>query len=132
MGLLEDKDEIRELMRRYNQAIDFPDLETWLDCWADDGVMRFGDRPPVEGKDALREYGSGRQGGSFHLATSEIITVAGDNATVTSYIAVVAGPTDPRIRLAGRYDDRVRRVDGRWLFVERRLDPKLRYEAPAG
>lgn len=126
MGALEDKDQIRELMCRYNRCIDFPDLDGWLDCWAADGVMEFGGRPPAHGIDELRAYGSGRTGGSFHLSTNEVIEVDGDEARVTSYIAVVGGEADPVIRVAGRYDDVVRRIDGTWKFARRTLDPRLR------
>ena len=126
MGALDDKDEIRELMSRYNRCIDFPDIEGWLACWAPDGVMEFGGRPPVAGLDELRAYGAGRTGGSFHLSTNEVIDLDGDEARVTSYIAVVAGDGDPVIRIAGRYDDVVRRVDGAWKFARRTLDPRLR------
>src|SRR5262245_17262492 len=130
MGLLEDKDEIRELMRRYNQAIDFPDPEAWIDCLTDDAVLEIGDRPPMAGRDALFEYAKQRPGGDLHLATSEIIDVDGDTAHVSSYVAVVSAKSGtPAIAVGGRYEDDFRRVDGRWKFAHRRLDMTIRPSA---
>jgi ketosteroid isomerase-like protein len=128
MGLLEDKDEIRELMRRYNQCIDFPDVEGWLACFTDDAVVEIGPRPPLRGIAELRAYAEQRPGGSLHLATSEIIDVQGDVATMSSYVAVVGTPGGeaPRVMVGGRYTDTLRRVDGAWKFAHRVLDMTIR------
>jgi ketosteroid isomerase-like protein len=123
--LSNEKEEIRELMARYNLAIDYPDLEGWLDCWADDGALGFGGRPRVQGKEALRAHGRDRPGGHLHLSLNQIIDIDGDGAHASSYVAVLGGEDDPVVRLAGRYEDDLRRIDGRWRFVLRVLDPRL-------
>jgi ketosteroid isomerase-like protein len=120
-----DKEEIRELMARYNLASDYPDLEAWLDCWADDGVLAFSGRPKVEGKEALRAYGVHRPGGHLHLSLNQIIDIDDDLAHATSYVAVLGGESDPAVRLAGRYEDELRRINGCWRFVLRALDLRL-------
>jgi ketosteroid isomerase-like protein len=121
----DDKDEIRELMARYNLASDYPDLEAWLDCWADDGILALSGRPRVEGKEALREYGVHRPGGHLHLSLNQIIDIDGDLARATSYLALLSGEDDPAVRLAGRYDDELQRINGCWRFVLRTLDLRL-------
>ncbi|HEX5585882.1 MAG TPA: nuclear transport factor 2 family protein [Acidimicrobiia bacterium] len=127
MGVLEDKDEIRELMRRYNQAIDFPDPAAWVDCFTDDAVVEITGRPPLNGKEELRAYAEQRPGGSLHLAASEIIDVDGDTAHVSSYIAVVSAASGtPAIMVAGKYEDDLRRVDGAWKFSHRNLEMTIR------
>jgi ketosteroid isomerase-like protein len=127
MGVLEDKDEIRELMRRYNQAIDFPDPKAWVDCFTDDAVVEITGRPPLTGKDELLAYAEQRPGGSLHLATSEIIDVSGDTAHVSSYLALVSAASGtPGIMAGGRYEDDLRRVDGAWKFSRRNLEMTIR------
>jgi hypothetical protein len=130
MGVLEDKDEIRELMRRYNQAIDFPEPEAWVACFTPDAALEITGRPPVTGHGELLAYARQRPGGSLHLATSEIIDVDGDAAHVSSYIAVVsAAGGNPRVVVGGKYEDDLRRVDGAWKFAHRTLDMTIRPSA---
>lgn len=91
--------------------------------------MGFGGEPFV-GTQALREFASARRPGTgLHLSANQVISVDGDEAAVESYVVVLGGPEDPRVRLAGRYSDRLRRVQGSWRFVSRRLDPQLRAQA---
>ena len=48
------------------------------------------------------------------------ITIAGEAATARVYTTEVLEKSDGTIRRAvGRYDDRYRKISGRWLFVER-------------
>jgi hypothetical protein len=86
--------------------------------------MEFEGRPTLRGHDELRERAQNRPGGSFHLTTNEVIDIEGDVAKVTSYLVLVGGKA-PGVLIAGRYDDVLHRVEGRWLFAVRHLDPVL-------
>jgi len=127
----DDKEAIRELLFRYCHYADTADTDGWLSLYADECSLDMGmGGPPLVGKEALRLFASARRPGiSLHLSANQIINVDGDDANVESYVFVIGGPEDPRVRLAGRYLDRLRRVDGAWLFVSRRLDPLMRPQA---
>jgi hypothetical protein len=124
----EDHEAIRELLHRSCQYADAADTEGWLSLYLDEGSLDMGMlRPPMKGKKVLREFASARQpGASLHLSSNAVISVDGDDASVQSYVVVIGPKEDPHVRLAGRYDDRLRRVDGEWRFVSRTLDPQMR------
>jgi SnoaL-like domain len=128
---IEDREAIRDVLYRYCQYADAADTEGWLSLYVDDGSLDMGmGGAPFVGKPALREFASARRPGTgLHLSANQMISVDGDDATVESYVVVLEGPEDPRVRLAGRYADRLKRVQGSWLFVSRRLDPQLRARA---
>ena len=125
MGDLEDIEAIRQLVARYSHLIDSLDIESWLDLWTDDGVFAVGgDR--TEGRDALRTLGEGSRpiyevSPMRHVVTNVLVDVDGDDATSSSYLQIVVAGQPPTISMTGRYHDRLRRVDGRWRFVERAL-----------
>jgi len=127
----EDIEAIRELLYRSCYYADDADTEAWLSLYVDEGSLDMGmGRPPFVGKQALREFASARRPGALlHLTANHVISVDGDEATAQSYVVIVEGPEDPRVRLAGRYLDRLRRVDGSWRFVSRSLEPQMRRQA---
>jgi ketosteroid isomerase-like protein len=125
---IEDHEAIRELLHKYCHYVDSADTEGWLSLYVDDGSLDMGmGGPPFAGKEALRTFASARRPGTgLHLSANPIITVDGNEATVVSYVVVIGGNDDPRVRLAGRYEDRMRRAGSQWRFVTRRLDPQMR------
>ena len=58
-----------------------------------------------------------------HITANPIIETEGDTATVRSvYIVLQQAPDSPmQAIISGRYHDTLRRIDGRWRFVERRF-----------
>ncbi len=56
-----------------------------------------------------------------HITANPIIEIDGDTATVRSvYIVLQQAPDSPmQAVISGRYHDTLRRIDGRWRFVER-------------
>jgi len=62
----------------------------------------------------------------IHISVNPIITIDGDVASIESYVVVIGRVDDPRVVLAGRYEDRLRRVEGEWRFVSRRLERQMR------
>jgi ketosteroid isomerase-like protein len=125
---IEDHEAIRELLARYCHYVDAADTERWVGLYVEEGALAMNmGAPPIEGTEALRSFASARRPGiGLHLSANPIIAVDGEEARVESYVVVIAGNDDPQVRLAGRYEDRLRRVDGSWKFVRRELHPELR------
>jgi hypothetical protein len=122
---IEDRESIRELLHKYCHFADAPDAAQWAGLYTEDGSFRIGPEP-VEGRPALRELASGFAGGGLHISANALIAVEGDEATVSSYVLVLGGTEDPQVRLGGRYEDRLRKVDGEWLFASRQCVVQLR------
>jgi ketosteroid isomerase-like protein len=121
----EDREAIRELLHRYCHHADAPDAEKWAALYTEDGSFRMGSEP-VEGRPALHELASGFAGGGMHVSANAVISLKGDEATVSSYVVLLGGTDDPAVRLGGRYEDRLRKVDGEWLFASRQFSIQLR------
>jgi hypothetical protein len=91
---------------------------------------------PVTGADAIaalyvsttRRHDDGTPLTS-HVISNPIVEIADDRATArvrSRFLVVQATPTlDLRPIVAGRYDDRFERVDGRWRFSARHMEPRL-------
>ena len=75
--------------------------------------------------DALRSLpaGNGDRSGppSRHIPTTFVIDGAGDEATMHSYVTVVGTGEQASLVFQGRYEDRLRRVDGEWRIAHRRI-----------
>jgi hypothetical protein len=92
--------------------------------------------PPVTGAEAIaalyasttRRHADGTPLTS-HVISNPILEIAADGASArvrSRFLVVQATPTlDLRPIVAGRYDDRFERVDGRWRFSARHMDPRL-------
>ena len=75
----------------------------------------------IEG-DALRSLArDGEPSRSRHMPSTFVIDGAGDEATMRSYVTVVSTGDPARIVFQGRYEDRLRRVDGKWRIARRRI-----------
>ncbi|MFF1818192.1 nuclear transport factor 2 family protein [Kribbella sp. NPDC058245] len=125
---LRDRREIQELLSRRATASDRRDPEAMLACHTadstdDHGSGRESARTFIE-KMAATSYRDPDNGPQKHMIGNVLVDfVADDEAVVESYHlayhrhGVHSGPTDNLI--AGRYLDRVRRVDGQWLIADR-------------
>lgn len=119
-SLAEDRDEIRDLFARYCLYIDTGASDDWADLFAEDGELA-GVGEPVVGRDALAAFAAAvaaGSGGMHHLVLNEVIDVDGDHAAARSSIVMIAGSS---VGLTGRYEDTLRRVDGRWRLARRLL-----------
>lgn len=122
-----DKLEIRELVARYDQAIDGGDAEAWAACFTEDGSW---DGPiHVEGRKALLAFARGLATnpdfaplrGSRHFVANFLVEGDGDEARLRCDNLMLMPREGGVAGLAvADYDDRLRRVDGRWLFSSRR------------
>ena len=133
MGLTnDDKVEIRELISRYNKAIDTGDADAWAATFTPEGKF-IGVVGTFDGADQLRSfaaaYSTEEQYAEFysaqHWVTNLVVDGDGDEATGFCHLMMVKpGAETGSIIMVGHYDDTFRRLDGRWLFAERVVVPK--------
>jgi hypothetical protein len=130
----DDHEAIRQLLGRYNFAIDLGDVEGWADCFVADGAFECSGLPDGSplggrhvGRDALVAYARTHlvinKGRARHWNWTLLVVGDGDEATMRCYLgAYSAGQGDrAKLRATGIYQDRLQRVDGRWRFVERHV-----------
>ncbi|OYW45930.1 MAG: hypothetical protein B7Z08_04705 [Sphingomonadales bacterium 32-68-7] len=132
-----DRAEIEDLMARYLFALDYNDLDTWIDTFTDDAEFEFA-RGRVSGKAAILAAVKGfkaRIGEHYkdedgnpavlrHVLAHAAIRVEGDRAWTRAQWFEMAndGPGKTlKMGTFGIYEDELRRVGGRWLFSERRI-----------
>ncbi len=133
-----DHEEIRQLLARYNFAIDFGEINSWVQTFTSNGVFSCLGMPegaPLggthRGADALRAYAethfSINQGRARHWNWNLLIEGDNDSATMQCYLnAYSAGQGDTALfRVTGVYRDRMVRTDDGWRFIEREvtIDP---------
>ena len=133
-----DYEEIRQLLARYNFAIDFGHIDDWVETFVPEGKFTCVGLPegaPLggthEGKDALRSYAESHfgvnQGRARHWNWNLVIEGNGDTATMQCYLnAYSAGQGESALfRVTGVYRDRLSRTESGWKFVEREvtIDP---------
>lgn len=121
----EDKLEIIELHARYNRAVDTGADEEWAACFTDDGVFDARSRY-ARGTEELREFArefheQATFQGAVHWNANILIDGDGDDATGhADYALIRADPSGGRILSTGSYASMLRKVNGRWLFSERK------------
>ena len=133
-----DYEEIRQLLARYNFAVDFGHIDKWVDTFTPDGTFScvgLPDGAPLggkhQGRDALRAYAESHfeinQGRARHWNWNLVIEGDGDTATMQCYLnAFSAGQGDSaQFRATGVYRDRLLRTDEGGKFAEREvtIDP---------
>ena len=145
----DDRSEIIVLAGRYSQSLDLRDPDGWRSCFTDDAVMEMELQELWITGDALWGLASGVTDNdddrvSRHQPSNFVIDGDGDEATMKSYCTVVtAGSRDnpfgepARITFQGRYEDRLRRVDGAWKIAHRKIltdwiDADINAEVTAG
>jgi len=135
-----DYEEIRQLLARYNFAIDFGDARSWADCFSPDGVFYCTPEPgPLtgryEGREALVAYAEQhhdmRKERVRHWNWNPEIVGDGQTATMRCYLgifSVTSADNRPALSVTGVYRDKLAKIDGRWLFTERHIhvDPPER------
>jgi hypothetical protein len=131
----QDHEDIRQLLARYNLAIDLGHIAQWVDCFTADGVFEclgLPDGAPLggrhEGPDALRAYAETHfainKGRARHWNWNLVVEGAGpDRASMTCYLnAFSAGQGDgAALRATGIYRDELVRGDHGWRFASRQV-----------
>ena len=127
---IEDKIIIQELIAKHNIDLDNKNIDDWTNSWTDDGVWNtpFGE---AKGKTDLKnmitqvtnEFASGKR----HLSTNIIIeSVPNNKASAQSYLIVTEAKRTPEVVASGTYSDSlVKDANGKWKFVQRKLDIDL-------
>ena len=118
-----DREEIRDLARRYAHCVWQKDADGAVDLFAEDGVMDMGDRPPIEGRATLLQVYRETFVDSVlqPFVHNHVIDLDGDRATGTCYLDLRATMDGRSMIGAGCYDDVYRRVGGIWKFERRTL-----------
>jgi ketosteroid isomerase-like protein len=134
----DDCEAIRQLVARYNFAIDLGQVDDWVACFTPDGVFECLGLPEGavtggrhEGADALRRYAEGHfdqnQGRARHWNWNLLIeadgTGAEPSASMTCYLNAFSGGrgSSAVLRATGIYRARLVERDGRWLFASRQV-----------
>ncbi|MDP6709279.1 MAG: nuclear transport factor 2 family protein [Alphaproteobacteria bacterium] len=133
-GQADDHEDIRQLGARYNWAIDFGDIDAWVDCFTEDGVFTCVGLPDGDprggshqGREALQAYGTAHyahnKGRARHWNWNLLIEVDGDAATQRCYLnAYGAGQGETAIlRVTGTYRDELWRTADGWRFASREV-----------
>lgn len=126
---LEAREQIRDLVARYNANGDSGRFGPMLELFTPEAVMHI-PSGSHHGRDAIEamftnaaaKTGAGDGAAAAFIrhftATLQIDLDGPDAATSRCYYQVL---TDRGLDHWGRYIDRYRRVDGRWLFAERKV-----------
>ena len=130
----DDYAEIAQLLHTYADAVVHRNGVQWASTWAPDAVWDLGHGRYVEGLDAIKELWYGAMGGfsaTIQTVLNGSVDVADDRQTATGrwyiqeHILRANGETGI---LVAHYDDAYTRVDGRWKFARRFLQPH--YQGP--
>lgn len=124
-----DRREIIELAARYSWALDVTrEASAVADTFTEDGVFVGDNGAESRGRAELmrsfqRTWERWSQRAPLrHWTSNHIIEGDGDEATHACYILLIAlGEAGARVDRTGIYRDRLRRVEGRWLFAERQV-----------
>jgi hypothetical protein len=126
-GTPDDFMQISQLFSRYDYTIDNGDGLAWADVFTDDGVFRDPSWCAI-GRDALiKVVGTDKRVGKdrdhFHMPSlGPIVYADRDNATIHSTVIVVRETgfgKNGGVWVTGSYDDRLKRVNGKWRIAYR-------------
>jgi len=123
---IEDQFAIRELVARYNYAIDEGRPDEWVATFVPDGTFESSALGTHTGADALLAFAKGyiEAFPGRHLTSDFVVEVNGDDARSRCYlIAVNNGTTPPTILATAVYEDILRRTPSGWRFVHRKVVP---------
>jgi len=122
---LQDRAAIHDLFTRYCCALDNGEVETAVDCFTADAILKS---PVIDikGRDEIRAF-AGRfaaqraAGTQFrHMLSNIAVTIEGNRATATAYLLVLISEGGGHRTLPpGRYDCDLVKQDGTWRFTRR-------------
>lgn len=123
---LEDRDEIKELTARYCWHVAHGEGEAVAGLFTDDGVLEVtdGSFKPVHGRDALLRFyrtSVNQPELAIPFIQNHIIEVKGDQAEGTCGIEARFTRNGESVTAAGYYEDRYRRDNGKWRFLQRKI-----------
>ena len=123
-----DREELRELIAAYAQRVAHG--VAIADLFTDDGVFVHSNRGVLASKVTGRAeldhwFGEDRAPDAEHplpMIHNYLFEIDGDEARGVNANELRISENGQSIIASGYYHDRYRRVDGRWRFVERRID----------
>jgi hypothetical protein len=126
---LEDREEIRQLLKDYGRFLDRRDFGAFSQLFAEKEGEWIGGMGKAKGPQAIRKLMDdtiGKDTGmgtspNFHIFSNETIHVNGNQADArTKWIFVVQGENGrPQPLYLGHYEDSLVRENGRWKFLRR-------------
>jgi uncharacterized protein (TIGR02246 family) len=124
-GNLEDRRAIDDLFTGYCGALDAGEVETVVDCFTADAVLKS---PGIDlqGHEAIRVFASRfaaqRDAGTQfrHMVTNIAVEIDGDRARATAYLLVLISEGGGHRTLPpGRYECELVKERGQWRFLRR-------------
>lgn len=134
----EDRALVENLYARYVFAADWQDADTYAAVFTEDGILDWA-RGVAEGREAIRKEVHGmraafaeqeardaplRPARLRHFITSIVLDVQGDEATARAFWVEFDNRNPERKAYSGAYghsEDRLRKVNGEWLFAFRKI-----------
>jgi hypothetical protein len=128
---LEDRQELSDLVGRYETALDDFDIDALVECFTSDGAFHvaagagadLGDDPDARGRENLRAHYLKRMtnhGPTLHYHHSQFAEFQSeDSATGVVMSHAELCSNGHAVIMALRYYDKYRREDGRWRFEDR-------------
>ena len=116
---------IRELVARYNYAIDEGRPDEWVATFVPDGTFESSALGTHTGADALLAFAKGYIAAvtGRHCTSDFVIDVDGDDARSRCYLIAVNNAAVPIISTTAVYEDVLRRTPDGWRFVHRKVAP---------
>ena len=117
---------ISDLFVRYTTALDAGDVETIVGCFTEDGALESPAVGVYSGRQGIREFAERfarfhERGSQLrHFISNMAVQLEGDEARATCYLMTVItrnGKTE--LMPPGRYDCRLEKIGGQWLFRHR-------------
>lgn len=117
---------INDLFVRYTTALDAGDVATIVDCFTEDGALESPAVGVYSGRNGIRAFAERfarfhERGAQLrHFISNLAVQVDGDEARATCYLLnVITRDGKTELMAPGRYDCRLAKIDGRWLFKHR-------------
>ena len=124
--LARDKAAIAELIARYNYAIDHEDYQGWANTFAPDGVFhgiigKFAVHKELDKFIASVKNLTATSPNLRHYVTNILPEINGNEARCTCFLLMTSTTKEggSKIAAAGEYEDRLVKINGQWLFLER-------------
>jgi len=120
---LEEIEAIKRLKYKYCYAVDAYNVDEILETFDDNAEADYGPLGQYKGKQEIRRFFAEIIPKTLpffvHMVHNGSIDVQGDEATGVWYFDVPAihAGLDKAVWIAGRYDERYRKIDGKWKFT---------------
>jgi gamma-hexachlorocyclohexane dehydrochlorinase len=126
---IESRFAIADLMARYSEGSDTPDVEVFMSVWHDDAEFLPPDGQQYRGSAAIRAsrdpVGRIWKQSNHSPANHTVRFESKDRAVGRAYVSVVCEDWDGRVSFAGgTYHDVYERREGEWKFARRVIDTR--------